>query len=95
MLISLFWQNLCHNFVRVLIVYDGEVFTCGTNAFSPECSWRKVSIDLLIMDVKISFTKLTAHITVGAYEHIMNLLIQLKTFHKKCAHEFDPRFHWH
>ncbi|XP_064595333.1 semaphorin-5A-like [Liolophura sinensis] len=34
-------ENLCHNFVRVLIVYDGEVFTCGTNAFSPECSWRK------------------------------------------------------
>lgn len=32
----------CHNFVRVLLIHDSRVFTCGTNAFYPRCSWRRV-----------------------------------------------------
>lgn len=34
-------QN-CHNFIKVLLLYNNKLFTCGTNAFSPQCSWRKV-----------------------------------------------------
>nr|KAG5703764.1 hypothetical protein BaRGS_009562 [Batillaria attramentaria] len=34
-------EDLCHNFVRVLLLHnEDEVFTCGTNAFSPNCTWR-------------------------------------------------------
>ncbi|CAG0917811.1 unnamed protein product [Notodromas monacha] len=34
----------CHNFVRVLVMNSSheEFFTCGTNAFSPTCEWRKI-----------------------------------------------------
>ncbi|KAG8227171.1 hypothetical protein J437_LFUL008055, partial [Ladona fulva] len=36
----------CHNFVRVLVVGGGGgrrfLFACGTNAFSPKCSWREI-----------------------------------------------------
>ncbi|CAG5131022.1 unnamed protein product, partial [Candidula unifasciata] len=37
--------NACRNFVRVLILTNenDEVFTCGTNAFTPVCTWRNVS----------------------------------------------------
>ncbi|XP_071825837.1 semaphorin-5A-like isoform X2 [Apostichopus japonicus] len=31
----------CCNFIRVLLPYKDKIFTCGTNAFSPLCSWRK------------------------------------------------------
>lgn len=31
----------CCNFVRVLLPYEDKIFTCGTNAFSPVCTWRK------------------------------------------------------
>ncbi|XP_076455691.1 semaphorin-5A-like isoform X2 [Babylonia areolata] len=31
----------CHNFVRVLLLHkDNKVFTCGTNSYSPTCTWR-------------------------------------------------------
>ncbi|KAK6182805.1 hypothetical protein SNE40_010402 [Patella caerulea] len=30
----------CHNFVRVLLLHEDMVFTCGTNAFNPICQWR-------------------------------------------------------
>jgi chondroitin sulfate proteoglycan 4 len=33
----------CHNFVKVLLASGKRIFTCGTNAFSPQCSWRAVS----------------------------------------------------
>ncbi|KAB7496635.1 Semaphorin-5A, partial [Armadillidium nasatum] len=30
----------CHNYVRLLQVNNERVFVCGTNAFSPTCTWR-------------------------------------------------------
>ncbi len=32
----------CQNFIRVLMLKDDSIFVCGTNAFSPKCSWRPV-----------------------------------------------------
>jgi len=37
------WQEDCHNFIRVLVLHDNLVFACGTNSYSPQCSWRQVS----------------------------------------------------
>ena len=37
-------ETSCHNFVKVLLANGKRVFTCGTNAFSPQCSWREVSV---------------------------------------------------
>ncbi|KAK7092629.1 hypothetical protein V1264_008349 [Littorina saxatilis] len=35
-------EDNCHNFVRVLLLHDyDKVFTCGTNSFSPTCTWRE------------------------------------------------------
>ncbi|KAK2185175.1 hypothetical protein NP493_244g03029 [Ridgeia piscesae] len=33
----------CHNYVRVLLLHKNYVFTCGTNAFYPQCTWREVT----------------------------------------------------
>ncbi|XP_068619537.1 semaphorin 5c [Battus philenor] len=32
----------CHNYVKVLLSYGHKLFACGTNAFSPMCSWREI-----------------------------------------------------
>ncbi|XP_039283043.1 semaphorin-5B [Nilaparvata lugens] len=32
----------CHNFIKVLLTNGRKLFTCGTNAFSPQCSWREM-----------------------------------------------------
>ncbi|KAJ2954752.1 hypothetical protein O0L34_g3055 [Tuta absoluta] len=32
----------CHNYVKVLLSYGHKLFACGTNAFSPVCSWREI-----------------------------------------------------
>ncbi|OXU28754.1 hypothetical protein TSAR_006189 [Trichomalopsis sarcophagae] len=32
----------CHNYIKVLLSNGKSLFTCGTNAFSPECTWRKI-----------------------------------------------------
>ncbi|XP_037302545.1 semaphorin-5A isoform X2 [Manduca sexta] len=32
----------CHNYVKVLLSYGHKIFACGTNAFSPICSWREI-----------------------------------------------------
>ncbi|RWS15798.1 semaphorin-5A-like protein [Dinothrombium tinctorium] len=41
---------LCHNYIQILLKYTAstknkskneEIFVCGTNAFKPECNWRK------------------------------------------------------
>ncbi|KAM3962149.1 LOW QUALITY PROTEIN: semaphorin 5c [Aphomia sociella] len=32
----------CHNYIKVLLSYGHKLFVCGTNAFSPECSWREI-----------------------------------------------------
>ncbi|KAJ8307412.1 hypothetical protein KUTeg_015496 [Tegillarca granosa] len=37
-------EDACYNFIRVLLVYEDQVFTCGTNAFSPKCTWRSIRI---------------------------------------------------
>ncbi|XP_063849665.1 semaphorin-5B-like isoform X2 [Scylla paramamosain] len=33
----------CHNYVRVLHRYGDRVLVCGTNSFSPLCTWRNLS----------------------------------------------------
>lgn len=32
----------CHNFIQVLLTNGKRLFTCGTNAFSPTCTWREM-----------------------------------------------------
>ncbi|KAL8608030.1 hypothetical protein ACOMHN_023846 [Nucella lapillus] len=34
-------EETCHNFVRVLLLHGDRIFTCGTNSFSPACTWRQ------------------------------------------------------
>jgi len=46
----------CHNYIRVLLVHRDQVFVCGTNAFAPQCSWRKVCF-LFFLLLNHSFTK--------------------------------------
>ncbi|ELU01896.1 hypothetical protein CAPTEDRAFT_100167, partial [Capitella teleta] len=43
----------CRNFVRVLVLHNDRIFTCGTNAFTPNCTWRDVSV---LNDVQESLT---------------------------------------
>ncbi|XP_064463690.1 semaphorin-5A-like [Ornithodoros turicata] len=33
----------CRNYIKVLLSHNDRVFTCGTNAFEPECTWRQIS----------------------------------------------------
>ncbi|XP_047511358.1 semaphorin-5B [Pieris napi] len=38
----------CHNHIKVLLSYGHKLFACGTNAFSPVCSWREIeSLNLI------------------------------------------------
>ena len=32
----------CNNFVKILLTDRERIFTCGTNAYSPRCTWREV-----------------------------------------------------
>ncbi|XP_023288888.1 semaphorin-5A, partial [Orussus abietinus] len=32
----------CHNYIKVLLSNGKSLFTCGTNAFSPQCTWREI-----------------------------------------------------
>ncbi|XP_071787811.1 semaphorin-5B-like isoform X3 [Asterias amurensis] len=34
-------EEKCCNYVRVLLLQGNRVFACGTNAFSPRCTWRQ------------------------------------------------------
>lgn len=34
----------CRNYIKVLLSDGRRLFSCGTNAFSPQCSWREVNI---------------------------------------------------
>lgn len=36
-------QEECHNYIKVLVHHNERLFTCGTNAYMPECSWREIS----------------------------------------------------
>lgn len=38
----------CRNYVKVLLSDGTKLFTCGTNAFSPICSWREVNYEDLL-----------------------------------------------
>lgn len=41
-------EENCHNFIRVLLQRGDQVLACGTNAFSPRCSWRQIeAIDVV------------------------------------------------
>ncbi|CAL4092180.1 unnamed protein product, partial [Meganyctiphanes norvegica] len=33
----------CHNYIKLLHLNNGRVLVCGTNAFSPICTWRRLS----------------------------------------------------
>uniref|UniRef100_A0AAR5PWR0 Sema domain-containing protein n=1 Tax=Dendroctonus ponderosae TaxID=77166 RepID=A0AAR5PWR0_DENPD len=35
-------EGTCHNFIKILLTNGHEIFACGTNAFSPICSWRNI-----------------------------------------------------
>nr|XP_032522698.1 semaphorin-5B-like [Danaus plexippus plexippus] len=37
-------EDSCRNYIKVLLSYGHKLFACGTNAFSPMCSWREVCI---------------------------------------------------
>lgn len=39
-------EENCHNYIKVLLNEGRKLFTCGTYAFSPKCSWREVSYRL-------------------------------------------------
>ncbi|GIX85880.1 semaphorin-5B [Caerostris extrusa] len=32
----------CMNYIKVLVSHGNRIFSCGTNAFLPECSWRDI-----------------------------------------------------
>ncbi|CAG9828712.1 unnamed protein product [Diabrotica balteata] len=32
----------CHNFINIILSNDRELLICGTNSFSPQCSWREI-----------------------------------------------------
>lgn len=42
-------DQLCHNYIKVLLKGSkdsnrhNEIYVCGTNAFTPECGWRKLN----------------------------------------------------
>ncbi|XP_060071882.1 semaphorin-5A-like [Ylistrum balloti] len=31
----------CYNFIRVLLVHEDQVISCGTNSYKPICTWRQ------------------------------------------------------
>ncbi|XP_076262615.1 semaphorin 5c-like [Rhynchophorus ferrugineus] len=35
-------EENCHNFIKILLTSGNQIFACGTNAFSPLCSWRNI-----------------------------------------------------
>ncbi|XP_026272666.1 semaphorin-5A [Frankliniella occidentalis] len=35
-------EEACHNYVKVLVSNGKRLFTCGTNAYSPQCTWREM-----------------------------------------------------
>lgn len=40
-------QEECQNYIRVLLLSKGKLFTCGTNAFAPVCVTRQVGVKVL------------------------------------------------
>ncbi|XP_057667555.1 semaphorin-5A [Diorhabda carinulata] len=35
-------DGMCHNFINIILSNGKDIFACGTNAFSPQCSWRQI-----------------------------------------------------
>lgn len=35
-------EENCHNYIKVLLSDGKQLFSCGTNAFKPSCTWREV-----------------------------------------------------
>ena len=35
-------EELCRNYVKVLVSHNDEIFACGTHAFAPKCAWRDI-----------------------------------------------------
>lgn len=35
-------EEKCHNFIKVLLKSNNRILACGTNSFSPICTWREV-----------------------------------------------------
>ncbi|KAJ8941245.1 hypothetical protein NQ314_010443 [Rhamnusium bicolor] len=35
-------EENCHNYIKILLTNGRQIFACGTNAFSPQCSWREI-----------------------------------------------------
>ena len=35
-------EEMCRNYIKVLVSHNDQVFACGTHAFSPKCSWREI-----------------------------------------------------
>lgn len=56
-------QEECQNYIRVLLLSKGKLFTCGTNAFAPVCVTRQVGIKVLRFSIssKLQNIGLTHH----------------------------------
>lgn len=52
-------EAACHNYVKVLVTNGKKLFTCGTYAFSPECTSREVRADRLQRTVAHRFQRRT------------------------------------
>ncbi|CAH1153476.1 unnamed protein product [Phaedon cochleariae] len=35
-------EENCHNYIKVLLSNGRQILACGTNSFSPQCSWREI-----------------------------------------------------
>lgn len=44
------FQDECQNYVRVLLLNGGRLFTCGTNAFMPVCTTRSITDISSVLD---------------------------------------------
>lgn len=36
-------EESCRNYIKVLLSHNERLFSCGTNAFAPECTWRDIN----------------------------------------------------
>ena len=46
-------EEMCRNYVKVLVSHNDQIFACGTHAFSPKCAWRdiqEISKDTRLVD---------------------------------------------
>lgn len=48
-------ENECRNYIKVLQSNGNQLYTCGTHAFSPACSWRQVRFDFYFYSLIFHF----------------------------------------